>query len=109
MAKKNPNNEYYHLLFHVLMHLGDLQRRLEKKHYDPSLNPELTKLEVNELSRDSLKLLHAIEPCITFAKKHLPEFDPFLVSCTKAIAKIKKDYGIAESDCDCKGCANKLS
>lgn len=101
MARKN---EYYHLLLHVTLFLGELQRRLEQLHESPTLDKEYTKLQITQLSKDTIKLLQALEPCLPYAIKHMPKWKDFYVSCQESITKIKKDLSIDGPSCECDGC-----
>lgn len=98
------NKAYLHLLEYTIIYLGEIQRRLGMSKEQPALNAELTRIQNNVLAQDSVRLLHALEPSLNYAIKVYPEYKVFLLSCKTSIEKIKKDLGIQEGSCDCKGC-----
>ena len=104
VPNKQQIKAYTHLLGGVIIYLGELQRRLSELNNKPSLNSSITKPQITLLANDTIRLLHSLEPCIPYAKETYPELLPFLESCEASIIRIKKDYGITEPHCDCKGC-----
>ena len=93
-----------HLLHHIIILLGEYQRRLAMLDKIPSLDGKKALKELEQTSGDSIRLLHMLEPCLEYAIKQFPEFNVFLVSCDDAIKRIKKDNAIEGYNCDCNGC-----
>lgn len=93
-----------HLIQHTILYLGELQRRLAQLNKLKKLDESYTQEQIVQISQDSIRLLHTLEPCLPYALTKFPEFKDFILSCSDAIARIKKDNAIEGYACDCKGC-----
>ena len=93
----------------MLSLLGEYQRRLNQLDKTPSLDTVKDQKKIVELSADSIRLLHAIEPCLPYAMVEFPDLQVFLESCGQAIIRIKKDNAIEGYNCVCKGCSEAKS
>jgi hypothetical protein len=93
-----------HMLQHNILLLGEFQRRLAQINKLKNLDDSHAQEQIVQLSQDSIRLLHTLEPCLTYALTKFPEFKDFILSCNDAIARIKKDNAIEGYNCDCKGC-----
>lgn len=97
-------DNYKHLLMETIILLGEFQRRLaelDKLDSEPTSGDGRSKVNdtrVNDkivsYSLDSLRLLHALDPCLGDAEIEFPQFKEFIDSCRSALIKIKSDLKI---------------
>lgn len=87
-------SNYKHLLMETLILLGEFQRRLTELDKLDSEGKSKANDKIVSYSLDSLRLLHALDPCLADAEIEFPQFKEFIVSCRSALTKIKSDLKI---------------